>query len=457
MAKAKGHILIVDDNVSILNSLEFLLKHHFEKITTIRSPNQILNKIQSGYPDIVLLDMNFTAGLNTGNEGIFWLHKILNADPGAVVVLITAYGDVELAIKAIKEGAVDFILKPWDNNKLLATLQSALKLSNSRKQVKQLQLKEKQLKGDISKEFSEIIGKSEAMKDLQKNIHKVAKTDASILLLGENGTGKELIAREIHRLSKRNHKDFVSVDLGALAETLIESELFGHLKGAYTDAKDNRIGRFETADKGTLFLDEIGNLVYPMQAKLLTAIEQRVITPLGSNRQLKVDTRIICATNKDVKAMVKQGMFREDLYYRINTVQIEIPPLRSRGDDIILLAEHYLREFSTRYDRRGIKFSDKSIKKLKAYQWPGNVRELRHTVERAVILADSATLVPEDFAFMDENLRLDFILPRMKLEEVEKHMIALSLKNNNGNIAEAARELGIGRQTLYRKIEKYGF
>ncbi|MBN1927899.1 MAG: sigma-54-dependent Fis family transcriptional regulator [Prolixibacteraceae bacterium] len=455
MSKTKGHILIVDDNASILNSLQFLLQHHFEKITTIRSPNQILNVLKSEYPDVILLDMNYAAGVNTGNEGIYWLHKILEAEPNAIVVLITAYGDVELAIRAIKEGAVDFILKPWENNKLLATLQSALSLSNSKKQIRHLQLKEKQLKEDASRGFTGIIGESEVMLDLHKTIHKVAKTDASILLLGENGTGKELVAREIHRLSKRSQNDFVSVDLGALAETLIESELFGHVKGAYTDAREDRIGRFEAADKGTLFLDEIANLSYPMQAKLLTAIEQRKITSLGSNRPVNVDIRIISATNKDIKTQVKQRMFREDLFYRINTIQLEISPLRIRGDDIILLAEHYLHEFSTRYDRKGIKFSNESLKKLKVHQWPGNVRELRHTIEKAVILAETTTLMPEDFSFVDDKLHLDFILPRMKLDEVEKNMISLALRNNNGNIAETARELGIGRQTLYRKIEKY--
>lgn len=456
MSKTKGHILIVDDNTSILNSLQFLLKHHFEKLTTIRNPNQILNVLKSDYPDVILLDMNYAAGVNTGNEGIFWLHKILEVEPNAIVVLITAYGDVELAIRAIKEGAVDFVLKPWENNKLLATLQSALSLSNSKKQIRHLQLKEKQLKEDASRGFTSIIGESEVMLDLHKKIHKVAKTDASILLLGENGTGKELVAREIHRLSKRSQNDFVSVDLGALAETLIESELFGHVKGAYTDAREDRIGRFEAADKGTLFLDEIANLSYPMQAKLLTSIEQRKITSLGSNRPVNVDIRIISATNKNIKTLVNQGMFREDLFYRINTIQLEIPPLRIRGDDIILLAEHYLHEFSTRYDRKGIKFSNDSLKKLKVHHWPGNVRELRHTIEKAVILADATTLMPEDFSFVDDKLHLDFILPRMKLDEVEKNMISLSLRNNNGNIAETARELGIGRQTLYRKIEKYG-
>jgi DNA-binding NtrC family response regulator len=412
--------------------------------------------VNSEYPDVILLDMNFAAGVNTGNEGIFWLHAILESNPDAVVVLITAYGDVELAIRAIKEGAVDFVLKPWDNNKILATLQSALRLSHSKKQVRHLQLKEKQLRDDTSRGFTSIIGESQVIQDLHKKIHKVAKTDASVLLLGENGTGKELVAREIHKFSKRNSNDFVSVDLGALAETLIESELFGHVKGAFTDAREDRIGRFEAADKGTLFLDEIANLAYPMQAKLLTAIEQRKITSLGSNRPVNVDIRIISATNKDIRTLVKQGLFREDLFYRINTIQIEIPPLRSRGDDIILLAEYYLHEFSMRYDRRGIKLSPEALRKLKSHHWPGNVRELRHTIEKAVILSDSTTLLAEDFPFGDDNLHLDFILPKMKLVDAEKNMISLSLKNNNGNIAEAARELGIGRQTLYRKIAKYG-
>jgi transcriptional regulator with GAF, ATPase, and Fis domain len=311
------------------------------------------------------------------------------------------------------------------------------------------------LKEDISRGFSGIIGASPVMIDLLKKIQKVAKTDASVLLTGENGTGKELIAREIHRLSNRHKHDFISVDLGALPETLIESELFGHVKGAFTDAREDRIGRFEAANGGTLFLDEIGNLNYALQPKLLTAIEQRKITPLGSNKSHTVDIRILCATNKDVSSLVKQGLFREDLYYRINTIEIEVPPLRNRGDDIILLAEHYLAEFCARYDRKGISLSRKTAEKLKSYAWPGNVRELRHTMEKAVILTDSSDLIPEDFSFDTDNLHLDYVLPVMNLEALERRAIALSLSKYNWNIAEAARELGIGRQTLYRKIEKY--
>jgi DNA-binding NtrC family response regulator len=456
MSKSAGHILIVDDNASVLNSLDLFLKYQFEKISILKNPNQIISFLQKELPDVIVLDMNFTAGINSGNEGIFWLHTILEADPDGVVVLITAYGDIELAIRAIKEGAVDFIVKPWDNNKLLATLQSAMKLRNSKKQVRHLQLREKQLKEDINRGFSEIIGNSPVMAELHKNIQKVARTTASVMLTGENGTGKELIAREIHRLSQRSNHDFISVDLGALSETLIESELFGHVKGAYTDAKEDRIGRFEIANGGTLFLDEISNLAFSLQSKLLSAIEQRSITPLGSNRKIPVDIRIISATNKDLLSQVKQGLFREDLFYRINTIQIQIPPLRSRGNDILLLAEHYLKDFSTRYDRKGIRFSGESLEKLKSYPWPGNVRELRHTIEKAVILSDSVNIQPEDFAFGKEDLHFDLAIPKMKLEEMEQKMIMLSLKNNNWNIAEAARELGIGRQTLYRKIERYG-
>ncbi len=455
MSKIAGHVLIVDDNTSVLNSLELFLKYQFERISTLRNPNLLPGFLGKESPDIILLDMNFTAGINTGNEGIFWLNNILKADPDAAVVMITAYGDIELAIKAIKEGATDFILKPWDNNKLLATLQSAMRLRHSKTQVRYLQLKEKQLKEDISKGFSGIIGDSPVMNELLKTIQKVAKTDAGVLLTGENGTGKELVAREIHRLSDRHKNDFISVDLGALPDTLIESELFGHVKGAFTDAREDRMGRFESANGGTLFLDEIGNLGYSLQPKLLTAIEQRKITPLGSNRQHDVNIRIICATNKDMNSLVKQKLFREDLFYRINTIQIEIPPLRCRGDDIILLAEHYLAEFATRYGRKGIKIPNKSAEKLKAYAWPGNVRELRHTIEKAVILSDSANLVPEDFSFETDNLNLDIALPGVKLEEIEKKVIALSLKNHSWNITEVSRELGIGRQTLYRKITKY--
>jgi DNA-binding NtrC family response regulator len=456
MAEKKGDILIVDDSASVLKSLELYLKHYFKSVKTLSSPNQIPFLLSTENIDIIMLDMNFTAGVNTGNEGIFWLSKILKQDPTIVVIMITAYGDIELAVKAVKEGATDFITKPWDNQKLLATLQTALKLRLSNKEIRKLRLKQKQINEDINRNYSQIIGESEVMKDLYKTINKVASTEANVLLMGENGTGKELIAREIHRQSKRSHKDFISVDLGALSETLFESELFGHVKGAFTDAKDDRIGRFEAASEGTLFLDEIGNLSFSLQAKLLSAIENKKITPLGSNREIQVDIRIISATNKDLPAMVKDNLFREDLFYRLNTVHVNIPPLRDRDDDIVLISEFYLNQFAGKYDRLPLKFTSGALDKLKKHSWPGNIRELRHTIEKAVILCERDILTPDDFAFSTESSLKTDIDKRLSLEEGEKLIISNALLKNNWNISEAAKELGIGRQTLYRKIEKFG-
>ena len=370
--------------------------------------------------------------------------------------MITAYGDIELAVKAIKEGATDFITKPWDNQKLLATLMAALKLRISSNEIRRLKLKHRQIKEDINRNYSHIIGESDVMKELIKTINKVAKTDANILLLGENGTGKELIAREIHRQSRRNLKDFVSIDMGSLSETLFESELFGHVKGAFTDAKDDRIGRFEAASGGTLFLDEIGNLGFSLQAKLLTALEQKKVIPVGTNREIPVDIRIISATNKDLPAYVKNNLFREDLFYRLNTVQVVVPPLRERKNDIILLSEYYLNHYASKYERFPVKFTTKALDRLKSHSWPGNIRELSHTVEKAIILCESDTLGPEDFSFNSEEESIANINKKISLNEGEKLIINNSLKSNNWNISETAKELGIGRQTLYRKIEKYG-
>ncbi len=456
MKEKAGNILIVDDSASVLKSLELYLKHYFKSIRTLNSPNQIPFLLSTEDIDIIMLDMNFTAGINTGNEGIYWLRKILKQDPAVVVIMITAYGDIELAVKAIKEGATDFITKPWDNQKLLATLQASLKLRLSNKEIRKLKLKQKQINEDINRNYGQIIGESEVMQDLYQTITKVAKTEANILLMGENGTGKELIAREIHRQSKRSQKDFMSVDLGALTETLFESELFGHIKGAFTDAGEDRIGRFEAASGGTLFLDEIGNLNFSLQAKLLSAIEQKKITPLGTNKEIPVDIRIISATNKDLPLMVTDSLFREDLFYRLNTVQINIPPLRDRENDIILISEFYLSQFAGKYDRLPLKFTSSALEKLKRHSWPGNIRELRHTIEKAVILCESDILTPQDFSFATESdIRTD-LNKSISLEEGEKFIINNALLNNNWNISEAAKELGIGRQTLYRKIEKFG-
>ncbi len=353
----------------------------------------------------------------------------------------SGYGDIELAVKAVKEGATDFITKPWDNLRLLATLQAALKLRLSNKEFRKLRLKQKQISEDINRNYGQIIGESTVMKDLYKTINKVASTEANILLMGENGTGKELIAHEIHRQSGRSRKDFISVDLGALSETLFESELFGHEKGAFTDAKDDRIGRFEAASEGALFLDEIGNLNFSLQAKLLSAIENKKITPLGSNREIQVDIWIISATNKDLPAMVKESLFREDLFYRLNTVQINVPPLRDRENDLVLISEFYLSQFAGKYDRSPLKFTSGALDKLKNHSWPGNIRELRHTIEKAVILCDRDVLTPEDFSFGTEsNLQTD-INKRLSLEEGEKLVINNALTKNNRNISEAAKEL----------------
>jgi len=451
-----GNLLIVDDNQSVLNSLELFLKHHFNKVLSLRSPNQISFTLNKEDVDVVLLDMNFTAGINTGNEGIYWLRKILKLDPAMVVVMITAYGDIELAVKAIKEGATDFVMKPWDNEKLLATLRAALELRKSKREVKTLRLKHRQLHDDLDRDYTKIIGESQQMNELMKTISKVAATDANVLILGENGTGKELIAREIHRQSKRHSHDFVSVDLGALSETLFESEMFGHIKGAFTDAKEDRIGRFEAASGGTLFLDEIGNLNFSLQAKLLTAIEQKKITPLGTNKEVKVNIRLITATNKNLREMVNESLFREDLFYRLNTVQVEVPPLRKRDDDTLLLAEYYLQMFAGKYKKVQIRFKSDALDKLKAYSWPGNIRELSHTIEKAVILCDADFITSQDFNFSSQVQPDKGLKKGLSLEEGEKIIILNALHNHNMNISEAARELGIGRQTLYRKMEKFG-
>ncbi len=451
-----GNLLIVDDNQSVLNSLELFLKHHFKKVLTLKSPNHIPFTLSNDEVDVVLLDMNFTAGINTGNEGIYWLRKILKLDSTIVVVMITAYGDIELAVKAIKEGATDFVLKPWDNQKLLATLQAALELRKSRKEVKKLRLKHKQLHDDLDRYYTKIIGESPQMKHLMKTITKVAATDANVLILGENGTGKELIAREIHRQSKRSSHDFVAVDLGALSESLFESEMFGYVRGAFTDAKEDRIGRFEVASGGTLFLDEIGNLNFSLQAKLLTAIEQKKITPLGTNKEVVVNIRLLSATNKDLCEMVNENLFREDLFYRLNTVQIEVPPLRERDGDVLLLAEHYLQKYGVKYEKPQLKFKSDALEKLENYSWPGNIRELNHTIEKAVILSDSDFITSQDFDFTSQIQADKDLKKGISLEDGERIIITSALSHHNWNISEAAKELGIGRQTLYRKIEKYG-
>lgn len=452
---AKGNVLIVDDNKSILSAMEILLSSEFQTVTTLSDPSQIPTELRKNDYNLVVLDMNFNAGINNGNEGIYWLGRIRETNPEISVVMITAYGDVELTVKALKGGAIDFVLKPWDNAKLLATLKSALQLNLSKKEVSQLKEKEKGLKNEINREQKFIVGSSPQLMQVLNLVRKVAKTDANVLITGENGTGKELIAQEIHRLSKRAEEVLVSVDMGAITETLFESELFGHVKGAFTDARENRPGKFEIANKGSLFLDEIGNLSFHLQAKLLAAIQNRQISRIGSNQTVLIDIRLICATNKNLESMVQDGLFREDLLYRINTIQIEVPPLRERGNDILVLADFFLKKYTSKYNKPNLKINQQAQDKLLKYAWPGNIRELQHTIEKAVILSDSNVLKSEDF-FMRPITSGKNNISEMTLEEMEKRMIDLAIEKNAGNLSAAADQLGVTRQTLYNKIKKSG-
>ncbi|MGE5420236.1 MAG: sigma-54-dependent transcriptional regulator [Chloroflexota bacterium] len=449
-----GKLLIVDDHKQVLKALIQLLEPEFETVTGISNPNQIISLINKEEIDVILLDMNFSAGVNTGNEGIYWLNRILKSDPMAVVVMITAYADAGLAVRALKEGAIDFVVKPWDNNKLIATLRAALKLRQSKVENIRLREKQKQIVKINTSSDGLLIGNSSAMEEVFRLMNKVAATDANILVAGENGTGKELIVKEIHNKSRRADEVFISIDMNTISESLFESEMFGHIKGAFTDAKGDRTGWFETASGGTLFLDEIGNLSFSMQSKLLTAIQNRVIHKVGSNKPVPFDIRLICATNKDINDMVSKNIFREDLYYRINTIVIELPPLRKRGEDIILLAEHFLKEYANKYGKFHLRFNGKTIDKLMKYSWPGNVRELRHTVEKAVILCDSDILKPDDFIISHQVQQPELERP-MTFAEIERRAIQDALNNNNGSILKASKELGLARQTMYNKMQKY--
>ncbi len=450
----KGNILIIDDNKSVLTALEMLLQTEFQFVYTLRNPSCLISTIQKHRIDVVLLDMNFKAGINTGNEGIYWLHEIQKYDPTISVVMITAYGDVTLAVKAVKEGAFDFILKPWDNNKLISTLHASMKLRKSKIENEALTKATNNLKQELKPGSQMIIGQSEPMKKVMELVKKVAYTDANIFISGENGTGKELIAREIHRYSKRNNEIIISVDMGAISESLFESELFGHTKGSYTDAKEERVGKFETANKGTLFLDEIGNLPLPLQVKLLTSLQNRTIVKLGSNIPVPIDIRLISASNKNLNKMISDGLFREDLLYRINTITIDLPPLRMRGNDILLLAEYYLYKYVLKYDKAGLKINQKAQKKLLKYSWPGNVRELQHSIEKAVILADTNTIGEDSFTISSTNSNQKIDLQNKTIEEMETEMILASIEKEGGNLSAVAKKLGITRPTLYKKLKK---
>lgn len=459
MEKEAGKILMIDDDEDVLLAAKLLLKKNGHQVIIEKNPKKIPFLLNNDTYDVILLDMNFSKDITSGKEGFYWLSQIKEKDANAVVILITAFGDVEMAVRALKEGATDFVLKPWQNEKLLATIATAIKLKNTYKEVDRLKKAKKQLEEDINQPFKDIIGKSESIQQVFDLIDKVAKTEANVLILGENGTGKELIARALHHRSLRNNGSFVGVDMGAITETLFESELFGHKKGSFTDAKEDRAGRFELANGGTLFLDEIGNLSLPLQSKLLTAIQNREVTRIGSNKPVHVDLRLISATNMSIHNMVNDGSFRQDLLYRINTVEINLPPLRDRVEDIPLLATHFLDKYSKKYRKDIHGLSEDAVMTLRRYPWPGNIRELQHAIERAIIMSDSHKLESEDFFFLSQSKSVSSVenySDNLNLDEVEKSLIQKAINIHAGNISKAASELGLTRASLYRRLEKHG-
>lgn len=450
-----GKILMIDDDEDVLLAAKMLLKKQGHHVIIEKNPKKIPFLLHNDTYDVILLDMNFSKDITSGKEGFYWLEQILGHDPSAVVILITAFGDVEMAVRALKAGATDFILKPWQNEKLVATISTAIRLKQSYNEVDKLKKAKEMLEEQIGRPFGEIIGQSKAIQEVFTLIDKVAKTDANILILGENGTGKELIARAIHQRSLRKDNSFVSVDMGAITETLFESELFGHKKGAFTDAREDRPGRFELANNGTLFLDEIGNLSMSLQSKLLSALQSRQVTRVGANQAMAVNIRLICATNMPLHKMVQEGTFRQDLLYRINTVELHVPPLAERVEDIPMLAQHYLNYYAKKYHKHVTSITPEAIDKLKRYAWPGNIRELQHGIERAVIMTDSATLQESDF-LLSRTVSSNSNSNTLNLDEVEKTAIVKALNMHNGNISKAADELGLTRASLYRRMEKYG-
>ena len=451
MSLKKYSILAIDDDPDVLTAVRLLLKPEAKEITTEKNPENIPALLSKLTPDLVLLDMNFKASINTGNEGIYWLKRVKELKPDVAVIMITAYGDIDLAVRSLKEGASDFVVKPWHNEKLLTTIEEAVKRKGAAKNKGDFSLKGDSIIG------KELLGESEVMEDIFYKIDKIAPTDANVLILGENGTGKDLIAKAIHQKSLRANKPFIKVDVGALTETLFESELFGHKKGAFTDAKEDRVGRIESANEGTLFLDEIGNISLTQQAKLLTVLQNRYITRLGSNQPVPVDIRLICATNLPLTELANENKFRKDLVYRINTVEITVPPLRRRSSDIVLLAKHFLKLYAGKYMKPVIKFDDSALQKLMQYHYPGNVRELQYTIERAIIMSDGETLSGQDLIFSPiesaptETKDAD----DLNLSSIEKNTILRVIEKHNGNITKAAKELGLTRTALYRRLSKY--
>jgi DNA-binding NtrC family response regulator len=448
-------ILIIDDDRDVLESARMFLKQDFSTVIVEENPAKIPALLREQEYDVILLDMNFKKGVNDGEEGFYWLSQILAIDPNAVVILITAYGEVDLAVKAIKNGATDFILKPWKNQKLLGTMNAALKLRASKRQVTKLQVTQANLNEEIQSHYADMIGESPAMKRIHEMIGRVAPTDADVLILGENGTGKELVARALHRHSNRKSNAFISVDLGAITETLFESELFGHVKGAFTDARQDKAGRFEIASGGTIFLDEVGNLTLPLQAKLLTVLQQRVIQPVGSSKTIPVDVRLISATNLSLHEMTAEKKFRQDLLYRLNTVEIRIPSLRERSEDIPILADHFLQAYGKKYKRVGMKIDKAVMLKMKKYYWPGNIRELQHAIERAVILNEDKIIRNAELVVGSNSLSHKNEMTDLTMEEMEKQFILQTLDRHKGNVSHAARALGLTRTALYRRMKRH--
>lgn len=456
MQDALEKILVIDDDQDVLTAANLLLKRHFSLVKTDADPGTIPDYLAESSWDIILLDMNFEIGANSGKEGLYWLSLIKKQQPTALVILMTAYGAVNTAVDAMKEGAVDFVLKPWQNERLLTTIDNALQLKRSREEVRHLRSRQKEIQSPPS---DNLIGNSQVMQKVNSLIKRVAPTDADVLILGENGSGKEVVAREIYQQSRRLDEVFVAVDLGSVTESLFESELFGHKKGAFTGAATDRIGRFQAASGGTLFLDEIGNLPLHLQGKLLSTLEQRTVIPVGTNSPVPIDVRLICATNKDIKQMVQEGSFREDLLYRINTVEIDLPPLRKRQGDLSLLLNHFLQIYTQKYNLPMPEVSKETINQLKQYPWPGNIRELRHAVERAMILGHSDKLQAGDLLMNTGSAQGTAITMDddfLNLQNLEQTAITTALQKHRGNISHAAKELGITRTSLYRRMEKYG-
>ncbi len=457
MDKIDARLLVVDDDQDVLLAAKLFLKQHFAIVHTEKDPENIKNLLANENYDVILLDMNFSKDATSGKEGFHWLNVILEIDPAAVVIFITGYGDIELAVQGIKMGATNFLLKPWENKKLLATITANLKVRESKKELEDLRGKQKILIADQDMSYSDIIGSSPAMMKVLSVAQKVAKTDANVLILGENGTGKELVARAIHKASNRKDEVFISVDLGAISESLFESELFGFKKGAFTDAKEDRPGRFEAANKGSIFLDEIGNLTLGLQSKLLSVLQNRKVVRIGTNKEIPIDIRLICATNMPLYQMVNDGKFRQDLLYRINTVEVKVPPLRERLEDLPQLVDHFLDIYCKKYKMPKKRLSPSTMKRLEKHTWPGNIRELQHSVERAVIMSESNVLEPNDFFLsnMDGKNKSGITPTTFNLEETEKMLIRKVIDKHGGNISKAAKELGLTRASLYRRIEKY--